>query len=34
VVNLTKYQILNQSGTSALGKANTAGQSILSLLQG
>jgi flagellin len=34
VVNLTKYQILNQSGTSALGKANAAGQSILSLLQG
>ena len=33
VVNLTKFQILNQSGISALGKANQAGQSILSLLQ-
>jgi len=33
VVNLTKWQILNQSGISALGKANQAGQSILSLLQ-
>ena len=34
VVNLTKYQILNQSGTAALGKANQSSQSILSLLQG
>ena len=33
VVNLTKYQILNQSGIAALGKANQSGQSILSLLQ-
>jgi flagellin len=33
VVNLTKYQILNQSGISALSKANQAGQSILALLQ-
>jgi flagellin len=33
VVNLTKYQILNQSGISALSKSNQAGQSILSLLQ-
>jgi flagellin len=33
VVNLTKFQILNQSGTSALGKANTSAQQILSLLQ-
>lgn len=33
VVSLTKFQILNQSGISALGKANQAGQSILALLQ-
>jgi flagellin len=33
VVNLTKFQILNQSGISALGKSNQAGQSVLSLLQ-
>jgi flagellin len=33
VVNLTKYQILNQSGTSALGQANTAQQQILALLR-
>jgi len=33
VVNLTKWQILNQAGTSALGKANTASQSVLALLQ-
>jgi len=33
VVNPTKYQILNQSGISALSKANQAGQSILALLQ-
>jgi flagellin len=33
VVNLTKFQILNQSGISALSKANQAGQSILTLLQ-
>lgn len=33
VVNLTKFQILNQSGISSLSKANQVGQSILSLLQ-
>ena len=33
VVNLTKYQVLIQSGTSALGQANSASQSVLSLLQ-
>ncbi len=33
VVNLTKFQILNQSGISALSKANQAGESILTLLQ-
>ena len=33
VVSLTKFQILNQSGISTLGKANQAGQSILALLQ-
>ncbi len=33
VVNLTKYQILNQTGTSALSQANQASQSILSLLR-
>ena len=33
VVNLTKYQILNQTGTTALAKANTAAQQILTLLQ-
>jgi flagellin len=33
VVNLTKFQILNQSGTSALGQANQAAQSILALLR-
>lgn len=33
IVNLTKFQILNQSGTSALGQANQASQSILALLQ-
>ena len=33
VVNLTKYQVLIQSGTSALGQANSASQSILRLLQ-
>lgn len=33
VVNLTKFQILNQSGTSALGQANQASQQILALLQ-
>ena len=31
VVNLTKFQILNQSGTSALGQANPASQQILAL---
>jgi len=33
VVNLTKYQILNQSGTSALSQANQASQQILALLR-
>ena len=33
VVNLTKYQVLIQSGTSALGQANSASQSVLRLLQ-
>jgi len=33
VVSLTKYQILNQSGTSALAQANQSAQSILSLLK-
>ena len=33
VVNLTKFQILQQSGTSALAKSNTSAQQILALLQ-
>jgi len=33
VVNLTKYQILNQSGTSALSQANQSQQQILALLR-
>ncbi len=33
VVNLTKFQILNQSGTSALAQANQAQQQILALLR-
>lgn len=33
VVSLTKFQILNQSGTSALGQANNSSQSVLSLLR-
>jgi len=33
VINLTKYQILNQSGISALGQSNQAAQSILGLLR-
>ena len=33
VVNLSKFQILNQSGISALGQANTSSQSILALLR-
>jgi flagellin len=33
VVNLTKFQILNQSGTSALAQANQQSQSILALLR-
>jgi flagellin len=33
VVNLSKWQILNQSGISALAQANTAGQAILGLLR-
>lgn len=33
VVNLTKFQILNQSGTSALAKSNQSAQQVLALLQ-
>ncbi|MCE1228646.1 MAG: hypothetical protein LWX11_04050 [Firmicutes bacterium] len=33
VVNLTKWQILNQSGVSALSQANQASQSVLGLLR-
>lgn len=33
VVNLSKFQILNQSGISALGQANQSSQSILALLR-
>lgn len=33
IVNLTKYQVLNQTGLSALAQANATSQSILSLLQ-
>jgi flagellin len=33
VVNLSKFQILNQSGISALGQANQSGQSVLALLR-
>jgi flagellin len=33
VVNLTKYQILNQTGVASLAQANSASQSVLSLLQ-
>ena len=33
VVNLTKYQILMQSGTSALGQANQTSQMVLALLR-
>ena len=33
VVNLTKYQILNQAGTYALSSANSNSQQVLSLLQ-
>ena len=33
VVSLSKFQILNQSGISALSKANQSGQSVLALLQ-
>jgi flagellin len=33
VISLTKFQILNQSGTSALGQANQAAQSVLGLLR-
>jgi len=33
VVNLTKFQILNQSGTSALGQANQSSQQLLALLR-
>jgi flagellin len=33
IVNLTKFQILNQSGTSALSQANQSSQQILALLR-
>jgi flagellin len=33
VVNLTKYQVLNQTGLSALAQANSSQQSVLSLLR-
>ena len=32
IVNLTKFQVLNQTGLSALGQANISAQSVLSLL--
>ncbi len=32
VVNLTKFQVLNQTGLAALGQANASAQSVLSLL--
>jgi flagellin len=34
ISNLTKYQILNQTGIAALSQANTQGQTILTLLRG
>jgi len=34
VANLTKYQILSQSGMAALSQANSSSQSVLSLLRG
>jgi flagellin len=34
VANLTKYQILSQSGIAALAQANSSSQSVLSLLRG
>jgi len=34
VANLTKYQILSQSGIASLAQANSASQSVLSLLRG
>jgi flagellin len=34
MVNFTKYQILQQAGTSMLAQANQAPQSVLSLLRG
>lgn len=33
IVNLTKYQVLSQTGLSALAQANTTSQSVLSLLR-
>jgi flagellin len=33
VINLTKFQILNQTGTSALGQSNQAAQSVIALLR-
>jgi flagellin len=34
IANMTKFQILNQSGIAALTQANTSAQSVLSLLKG
>lgn len=34
IVNLTKHQVLNQTGLSALSQANSSAQSVLSLLKG
>ena len=33
IVNLTKWQVLNQTGLSALAQANTSAQSVLTLLR-
>lgn len=34
IVNLTKFQVLNQTGLSALAQANSSAQSVLNLLRG
>ena len=34
MVNMTKYQILNQAGQAMLAQANQAPQSVLQLLRG
>jgi flagellin-like hook-associated protein FlgL len=33
IVNLTKFQVLSQTGLSALAQANVTSQSVLSLLR-